>query len=191
MPMEQNKPFIFPLNGRYELVFYNKTGLYQCVARVIDRYRDNKLVLLRMEFESNLRKYQRREYYRYTCALEMAVRNLDEEEIGAVTEKRMVEFSEGLAMVPGVVVDISGGGLRFMSTYVFEIGSLIYCTYELKYADKIKHIEVVGEVLSARRLDNRPELCEHRVQFRNIEARVREDIIKYIFEEERKSRKVD
>ncbi len=191
MPMEQNKPVIFPLNGRYELVFYNKTGLYQCIARVIDRYRDNKLVLLRMEFETNLRKHQRREYYRYSCALEMAVRNLNEEENNAVNENKKMQFSEGMTMVPGVVVDISGGGLRFMSPYAFEVGSLIYCTFQLKLSDKLKCIEVAGEVLGARRLDNRPELCEHRVQFRNIDNRVREDIIKYIFEEERKSRKVD
>lgn len=191
MPMEQNKPVLLSLGAKYELVFYNKTGLYQCVAKVIDRYRDNKLVLIRLEFETNLRKYQRREYYRYSCAFEMQVRNLDEEEEKSVTNNQRPEFKEDLLTIPAVIVDISGGGLRFMSSETFAVGSLIYCTFKLKISERIKELEVVGEILSSGRLDNRPELCEHRVQFRNIEARAREDIIKFIFEEERKSRKID
>ena len=39
-----------------------------------------------------------------------------------------------------------------------------------------------------RSLDNRPGTYEHRVQYYDIDPVEREEIIKYIFEEERKSR---
>lgn len=191
MPMEQNRNVLFPLNSKCELIFYNKTGLYQCVAKVVDRYKVNSLVIMRMEFTSNLRKFQRREYYRYSCALEMRSRNLEEEELQAVETQKQVEFLSGLPLMQSIVVDISGGGLRFMSRQIYEPGSFIYCSYQLLFSNKSKKVEVIGRVLSARRLDNRPGMYEHRVQYHNIEEKLREEIIKFIFEEERRNRKID
>ena len=47
----------------------------------------------------------------------------------------------------------------------------------------------MGKVLSSQKLENRENTYEHRVQYVDIDADVREEIIKYIFEEERKHRK--
>jgi c-di-GMP-binding flagellar brake protein YcgR len=48
---------------------------------------------------------------------------------------------------------------------------------------------VTGKVLKVEPLENRDGLFEHRVQFLKISDSEREDIIHYIFEEERKIRK--
>lgn len=191
MPTDQNRTILFQVNEKYELVFYNKTGLYQCVAKVINRYRVNNMMMLRMEFVSNLRKYQRRDFYRFGCAFEMRCRILEEEELRAVEEQREVEFIVGLPLMPSIVVDISGGGLRFISRQLYEPGSLVYCSYQLLFSNKSKKVEVIGKVLSARKMENRPGMYEHRVQYQNIEERLREEIIRFIFEEERRSRKID
>ena len=42
--------------------------------------------------------------------------------------------------------------------------------------------------LSVREIENRPGTYEHRVQYHNIDDNSREEIIQFIFEEERKSR---
>ncbi|MBO4900351.1 MAG: flagellar brake protein, partial [Lachnospiraceae bacterium] len=76
MPMEQTKLILLPVDGEYELCFYTDNGLYQCVAKVVDRYRDNNIYVLALDLTTNLRKYQRREYYRFSCALEMNSREL-------------------------------------------------------------------------------------------------------------------
>ena len=47
----------------------------------------------------------------------------------------------------------------------------------------------MGKVLSARELENKPGVFEHRVQYYNMDEDIREEIIKFIFEEERKQRK--
>ncbi len=189
MPMEQTKLILLPVDGEYNIVFYAASGLFQCFARVIDRYKSNNLYIVAMELTSNLRKYQRREYYRFSCALEMCARNLMEEEVQQLEERNPLYLQPNLPIRRSVIVDISGGGLRFMSNQRYEPGSMIYCSYDLLKGGERKKYEVVGKVLAVRELDNRPNTFEHRVQYVNINESVREEIIQFIFEEERKNRK--
>ena len=189
MPMEQTKLILLPVDTEYDLIFFEETSLYQCFARIIDRYKSNNVYVLVMELTSNLRKYQRREYYRFSCALDMCARNLEEEEIQAVEKNAPYELQPGLPLKHSVIVDISGGGLRFMSSQRYEPGSLILCSYHLLKDGERKKYEVVGKVLAVKELENRKGTFGHRVQYYNLDVTTREEIIRFIFEEERKSRK--
>ncbi len=187
MPMEQTKLILLPVDGEYELCFYADNGLYQCVAKVIDRYRDNNVYVLALELLTNLRKFQRREYYRFSCALEMNSRELLKEEIESLDHNRNLLQPE-LPLKRSVIVDISGGGLRFVSTLAYEKGSMILCNYDLVVDDVPRHYSLVGKVLSSTPVENKPGVYEHRVQYVNVDVDKREEIIKYIFNEERKNR---
>ena len=188
MPMEKTKLILLPVDGEYDVVFYTDTGLYQCFVRIADRYKSNNVYILRVELTSNLRKYQRREYYRFSCALEMCSRNLEEDEQQAIEERKPYILQPGLPLKKSVIVDISGGGLRFMSTQKYEPGSLLYCSYHLVKNGVSKQYEVIGKVLSVNPIDNRPGTYEHRVQYYNMDTATREEIIRFIFEEERRNR---
>lgn len=187
MPMEQTKLILLPVGGEYEVYFYTESGLYECVTRVIDRYKSNNVYLLMLELITNLRKFQRREYYRFCCALDMNTRDLAREEIIAAehNEKYLVP---GLPLKRSVIVDISGGGLRFICDYRYEKGSYIYCNYQLLRKDSYKNYEIVCKVLDVKELENRRGEYEHRVKYVNIDNRTREEIIQFIFEAERKNR---
>lgn len=188
MPMEKTKLILLSVDSEYDLYFYTASGLYQCFAKVIDRYNtDNKYILL-MELTSNLRKFQRREYYRLSCALEMDARSLEKEEIESV-EKRAQYFVPGLPLKRSIIVDISGGGIRFIGSYEYKTDSLICCKYHLLVAGKEKEYTLVAKVISVRELEDRPGIYEHRAQYININTAEREEIIRFIFEEERKVRK--
>ncbi|MBO4900743.1 MAG: flagellar brake protein [Lachnospiraceae bacterium] len=187
MPMEQTKLILLPVDGEYELCFYTDNGLYQCLAKVVDRYRDNNIYVLALDLTTNLRKYQRREFYRFSCALEMNSRELLKEEIDALNHSHNTLQPE-LPLKRSVIVDISGGGLRFVSNLEYEKGSMILCNYNLVVDGEQKHYSLVGKVLSVYELENRPGVYEHRVQYVNMDVDDREEIIKYIFNEERKSR---
>lgn len=191
MPMEQTKLILLPVDKEYDLVFYTQSGLFQCFARITDRYKSNNIYLLKVEFTSNLRKHQRREYYRFACALELSARDLEKEELVAAESKQPYMLQPGLPVVKSVIVDISGGGLRFLSVHQYEAGSLIYCGFWLSREGRRREYEVVGRVLAVRELPNRKGTYEHRVQFYDINSASREEIIRFIFEEERKSRKKD
>lgn len=187
MPMEQTKLILLPVDGEYDAIFYSG-HLYQCFLRIIDRYKSNNVYILVVEMISNLRKYQRREYYRFSCALEMCARPLVEEEIKAIEQKDASFLTPGLPLKRSVIADISGGGLRFMSNQRYEPESLIYCTYNLLIGGKKKEYEIIGKILSVKELENKRGTFEHRVQYVNLDVDDREEIIKYIFEEERKNR---
>ena len=187
MPMEQTKLILLPIDGEYELCFYTDNGLYQCLAKVVDRYRDNNIYVLALDLTTNLRKYQRREFYRFSCALEMNSRELLKEEIESLNQSHNALQPE-LPLKRSVIVDISGGGLRFVSNLEYEKGSMILCNYNLVVDGVQKHYSLVGKVLSVEELENRPGVYEHRVQYVNMDVDDREEIIKYIFNEERKSR---
>ncbi len=188
MPMEKSKLILLPVDGEYDLYFYGDNVLYQCYARVVDRYKNNNMYVLVMDLTSNLRKYQRREYYRFSCALEMNSRQLEEEEISLV-DREEEEMMPELPLKSSVIVDISGGGLRFVANYSYDVHSLILCKYHLMVDGRIKEFNLVGKVLDVRELENRKGVFEHRVQYVNVDAEEREEIIKYIFDEERKTLK--
>ena len=88
-----------------------------------------------------------------------------------------------------MIVDISGGGLRFVANYAYEPDSLIYCKYNLVTGGAAREYVLISKVLTVKELDNRPGVYEHRVQYINIDTEDREEIIRFIFEEERKYRK--
>lgn len=187
MPMEKTKLILLPVDREYDLLLYGERTPYQCFARIIDRYKSNNVFLLVAELTSNLRKHQRREYYRFSCALEMCARTLETAEIEAIENKQPYALTPGLPLKQSMIADISGGGLRFLSSQRYEPESLIYISYYLLKSGEKRKYEMVGKVLSVREPENRPGTFEHRVQYVNMENKVREEIIQYIFEEERKS----
>ena len=164
MPMEHGKLILLPVDSEYDLIFYGKSGVYQCQARVIDRYKSNNQYILVVELISNLRKHQRREYYRFNCALEMRTRVLTDEEVQEINNLSVYKPQAGLPLKSCVIVDISGGGLRFLADKRYEPESFLYCSYHLLQGTKRKKYEMVGKVLTVKIADNRPGVYEHRVQ---------------------------
>ena len=188
MPMEQSKLILLPVDSEYDVNVYEGKLLYQFDARIVDRYKSNNVYIIVLELTSNIRKIQRREFYRFSCALELKSRLCSHEDIEAFEMNRRFLFDTS-ALQRSVVVDISGGGLRFVANFRYDEGSTIYCSYKLPNNANDKDYEMLCTVLKVQELESRPGLFEHRIQYINIDEDSREDIIHFIFEEERKIRK--
>ena len=188
MPFERGKIVLLPVDGEYSLCFYSTKGLFQCFAKIVDRYRSDNMYILVLDLTSELSKLQRREYYRFSCALELKSRLCSKEEQEAFEKNRKYLVDPGNDLQRSVVVDISGGGLRFVANFRYEEGSTIYCAYSLP-GNLNKEYEMICNVLKVQELEARPGLFEHRIQYIYIDETSREDIIHFIFEEERKIRK--
>lgn len=186
MPIENGKLILLPVGGEYDMYFFGNNIVCQCTARVVDRYKFNGQYMLVMDLTSNLRNYQRREYYRFSCALEMDSREIGEEEIDIAAQD---ELLPELPLKSSVIVDISGGGMRFVSYYAYEVNSLILCKYSLQIEGKEKEYRLVGKVLAVNELEKEPGVFDHRVQYVNVDPQDREEIIQYIFDEARKTHK--
>lgn len=188
MPMEKSKLILLPVDSEYDMYFYSESGLYQCHARVADRYKNDKVYALVVDLLTNLRKQQRREFFRFSCALEMGTRALREEEeiaLSTLGDKDILLLP--LPLKNGTIVDISGGGLRFVADFAYEVNSLILCNYSLLIGNDYKEYNLIGKILNVKELENRKGTFEHRIQYVRMDATEREEIIKYIFDEERRA----
>lgn len=187
MPMDGTKLILLPVDGEYQFCFYTDKGLYQCTVRIVERYKSNNVYLLVCEMTSPLGKYQRREYYRYACTLPLRTRDLMDEEIRTIEEGRY-HMQIGLPLTRGQIVDISGGGIRFVTSVRYEPGMQIAVCFSLNIHGREMPYELAGMVLSSKENEVRRGEYEHRVKFTAVSNNEREEIIRYIFEEERKSR---
>lgn len=185
MPYEQSKLVLLPVDSEYEVYVYTGMGLFACKARIVDRYKSNNVYILVLELKTNLRKFQRRQYYRLSCALELGTRELIPEEMKELESGKRY-LVKGIPLQRGMAVDISGGGIRFVSETKYEKGTILYCNFTLRQKEGQKEYEVAANVLESKKLENRPGFYEYRLQYVNIGKTIREEIIRYIFEEERK-----
>ncbi len=190
MPMEGTKLILLPVDKEYDLCFYTGSGLYQCNARVKDRFKTNNVFILCLELTSPLKKFQRREYYRLNCILNMKCRKLDNEEYKMATDFNSVQIlNTDLTLQDGTIVDISGGGARFISPEKFDKDEKILFKFALPTAKKDTEYELVGRVILSEEIEGRRGSFQNHIQFMNMDMDQRESIIKYIFEEERRKRK--
>ena len=188
MPMEQTKLILLSIGSEYDVCFYSHKGVYRADVRVVDRQKNNGMYTLVVEMISSLHKYQRREYYRFNCIVDMMVREMTKQEEDAFSRGVTYIISEQ-DMIKGVIVDISGGGTRFVSRQKFDEGSMLLMQFELPVMGRQKPFLLAAKVIYSGGIENREGEYENRVKFEYIDTMTREEIIRYIFDEERKNRK--
>lgn len=190
MPIVEGKIIPLPLNTRYDVCFYTGNGMYKARVVVTDRYKENGFYFLVLTLSSQLRKYQRRQYYRLECTIPVPYRLLTDEDMAAIREDSnvLIEILEEMPFKNGNTLDLSGGGVRFISGEQLERETHILINLSMIKQIDEKDIAVLGRVIASTRKDKKGERFEHRIEYANIDGQTREKIIKYIFEQERKKR---
>lgn len=185
MPMDKTKMLLLPVDSEYQVFFYAEKGIFTCEARVEERYRDNQFAVAVLELTTDLKKQQRREFYRYSCVIGMNSRQLtEEEEVNYLSTKDSSLFDDPEGK--SVIVDISGGGMRFVTEEKYEKGKMIYCKFSLNVKGQQKNYFCVVKILDERPVGNHTGNVEYRAEFMYMDNEVRESIIRFIFEDERK-----
>jgi c-di-GMP-binding flagellar brake protein YcgR len=120
----------------------------------------------------------------------MKCRKLSTEEEKTL-EDRPVEFlNTDFTLEDGLIVDISGGGARFLSDIPYEKHDQILFRFTLDIDKRPREYSLIGKVIKSDILEGEDQTrYEIRVQFVHINGKDRESIIRYIFEEQRKIRK--
>lgn len=203
-PIVYGKTMVLMTGSQYHLYFYTNKSLYECNCEVVSHYKDNNLDIAIVRIQSDLEKFQRRQYYRLECVLDTKYRLITKDElrlqemlkephltedIKEKVEKKLATFNESWNL--GTITDISGGGCRFNSDQLQEAGGKLLMNFDLSYSADSKRMILEADIVTSNRLENRVGVYEHRVKFLSIEKKDREDIIKYIFEQDRRRRKYD
>lgn len=193
MPSEAGKLILLPLGVRLEFMFYSMGSLYRATGQVLERYKKENMYMLEVELKTRLEKFQRREYYRYSCILDMTYYLITEEEAKMEAAEavyvRIQDDGFEERECSGRIVDLSGGGTRFSTDKELKPGQNILLWLHLKNEHLDKRYYIIGNVISCIRLENMAEKrFEIRVKFVLKDDKIREEIIRYIFEEERRTR---
>ena len=101
----------------------------------------------------------------------------------------MPELVSDEGMTRGVIVDISGGGLRFVSRKPNHAGGILLMEFSLPISEEETPFRLAAKVMYSGEIENRESEYENRVKYEFIDKNTREEIIKYIFDAERKNRK--
>lgn len=193
MPMIGGKLILLALDVRYELVIYTREGMYCCIGQVKERYKKDNLYMVSMELKTAPSKLQRREFYRLKCLLDIRYVPVSQEEAQDFTVEELFRMyqREGKAESwrEATAMDISGGGIRFVSREELTAKEQILIRFTLQNTLMRQEFELLGSVLFTKVLEDSTTRFEVRAKFDLEDERAREQIIRYIFEEERKNRK--
>lgn len=201
MPMVNGNYILLDSLRRYKIEFIDKKGIFECDARILRRFKEKLNFFVVFEIISELEKVQRREYYRLECLFNIKYRRAIEGDLYDKDEDKVVEYKnlEGETemvfrkrKVPwhsAIVTNISGGGLRFNSNHILNVGENVLLRMHLKFHDGESDFEVPARVVYAAEIEEHPGIYETRVQFVNIKPQVREEIIRFVFDEERRLRR--
>jgi c-di-GMP-binding flagellar brake protein YcgR len=186
MPMEGGNIVTLSINSRIDACFYTKGGLYQSRLIVKDRYKEGSVFILVVELTTELIKYQRRQYFRLGCTIDINYKDISKEEYEILLNSQT--FDDKLLELDGVVLDISGGGMRFVSGKRLLKEQIIMINLEVSYGNNNNKYSLFGKIITSNEIPNRNGMFEHRVEYLNMNGGTREALIRYIFEEERRQR---
>lgn len=192
MPVEDGKPVMLPIGMRFEFVFYGREGLYRTAGIISERYKANNRYVLRVSLKSPLHRFRRQEYCCIPCNVGL--------EYYAVTKEQALEsktcqyqellerLREGTVQKRGAAVVISGDGVRFVSGEENPEDSYIMMQFQLSEEEDAKIYVLPAYILTSAVSEDDEECFVTRAEFIMKDRDIREEIIRYIFDEERKNR---
>jgi len=204
MPIEAGKVVPLSVGDRYWLVFYTHSGIYQSKALIIARERQGNIHVMILKMLTEPERIQRRQFYRIECVMNVAYRVMDEIESNGYEVLRTKSYKtieeriklkrllvpSGNEWHKGVAVDISGGGMRFNTKQEHENPDYLELRFSLNIGSTTKEIVTPARVIRYAPVKNLLEMKEFRVEFVEIPTKQREDIVQYVFNEDRNRRKL-
>ncbi len=187
MPIQEGKLIPLSVGQEFNATFYTNFGLLQCRVVVSARYKKGTLYFMEIEMLSALKKVQRREYFRFPCRIPLEYRTMEEKEVMEPGDAHEIE-EELLSWKKGVMLDLSGGGIRFVSSFPEEKGSLVQTRFDIVSGEETDIIYTLAHVLRSEKNPNNNKLYDIRIEYWRMAHSTREKIIRYIFEEQRKKR---
>lgn len=200
MPIYENRVVPLDVGDVYELCFFTNSGLYQCKARIHRRYTENKMHVLDVLFISELKKFQRRKFYRLDCMFPFKYRMVSDVELTIrerlktkqwenKEEKQRYQLTlEEIAKEwkEGTISDLSGGGMRFHTRDEMERGAIIEVMLPLSLQSGIVPLTFMMKVIACTHYSGSRIAYEIRGEFQDVKDTEREVVVKYVFEEQRR-----
>lgn len=203
MPTRSEQIVTLRVQEQYQMCIYTNRGILQCNGIVVENEQNEGIFSLDIQITTQPEFIQRRQYYRLETLMDITYREYLHEELEY--EKRLknkefesieeqIESYNHINSLPkrwrqAILTDISGGGVRFNSRFSYLVGSRLRLKLKLGQKDGDLSYEVDAIVVSSQLLPLSSYRYENRVEFYQIDSKQRENIIKFVFKEEREIRR--
>lgn len=162
------------INSEMFVFFITDKNFYRFRAKTVGRSKTDYSAFLEIEKLTDIIKVQRRQHFRFVCSVPVRYRihNPNGKNKGKI--KPMNDAYTG---------DLSGGGLLLKTDEKIDVNTLLEC--ELKLNDE-DIVDFIGKVVRSEKeaLPNSNYKYKIGVEYKKIENRNKERIIKYIFSEQ-------
>ena len=192
MPMRAGKAVLVPMGIRYEFIFSMDRRLYRAEADIVGRFRRDGFSLLKARLSSQIEKFQRRAYYRLDLLLPLDFITLDERAGELMKMADIRQLIDGrqdeLIFGNGTIVNISGGGVRFVTETDLKEVPYLFMRFAIEIGGRQQIIALIGQILHDPEMKVQKQKS-YRVRTLYKDSQCQEQIIRFIFETERKIRK--
>lgn len=193
MPSRQGKVVMLPSTVEYDIFIYTNVGIYQFIGKIVKQGKLETFPVYVIHPITELKKIQRREFYRFECLIPTEVVGISTELTDLpnmeLIEQKIQETSQ-LEYVRATIVNLSGGGAKINSDKEIVAKEHMYVSFVLSTEKSTVHIHVLARIVVSK-YNEELDIYENRVEFIFKDSEDRESIIKYIFDEDRRLRKKD
>lgn len=172
LPFKSGQYLLLHEGDKVKVEFVHKDAVYSFIGEILERKKVNNVSLLVLPRPTLLSRRQRRQYVRLPLVMPLQIRVAKEDS----SEK----------VIRGKVVDLSGGGLQFVSKEALPVNTEVTFTLPLGAGEKGKQHLAVKCVINWVFVDRATKDVRIGIQFAGISEAEREQIIAYIFRELRK-----
>lgn len=189
MPVRSGAIVPLSIGQKLKATFFTHAGLQRCEVVVTGRYKKDGLFLVELEQTTTLQKVQRREFFRHECRKPIKYRIIEGEEYEMIHSGNAY-FPDETSIVwkDAIMLDLSGGGIRFVSGHKEEKNSFVEVQFDITYNETVEIVYAYAELLRSERNPNNTAIYDQRIMFWKIDNGMREKIIRYIFDEQRRNR---
>lgn len=185
MPVNKGKLIVLEVGMEIEAYFYSGKNVYKADCVISSRGKEGNIFTMELKLETPLKKFQRREYYRLECAIEAGVTMINEDELEHFNKTGKLPEELEMPEEKGVIIDISGGGTRLFMNKQYEKDTVVGVKFSITTGGRKKDMNLPAKIVLSFRKSNDENIFDNRLQFINIKREDTEDIVKYVFEQQR------
>ncbi len=159
-----------------------KEAQYYFKSKILGRKRSNRIPLYLIDWPEEVKRVQKRAYFRFPCSFKIFYWVLPAEEAEGKHKLPFAKIVEPFdPPEKGLMADISGGGLQLVTSSEIPKGSVLALRIPMQSKKEEKTFELLGKIIWAGAADKTARVYRHAIEFIHIREMQREEIIRFIF----------
>jgi c-di-GMP-binding flagellar brake protein YcgR len=180
IPIKDGNFISIRIGESFEVLYYEEKNVFKFDGIVIGRSTEDNVPLLIIAYPQEIRKIQRREFFRVEIIYFMQYLKMGKKIDGDEIVKTL-DTEKGNK---GILLDISGGGMKLKLRDKLKAGDVIVTEIPME----CEKIIAMGRVVRCEIDEDEKYICG--VAFKNIDNKTREKIIRFLFDKMRKRSKI-